>query len=87
MRIYLLKFKQDLLSPFVSIENNELRFSMRIVDSDPNLRRNKFLIDLKKQLNELVKNDGVEVQITGIMVLYNNMLQSLFHRNLILLYL
>ncbi|EAH6628500.1 RND family transporter [Campylobacter jejuni] len=72
------KFKQDLLSPFVSIENNELRFSMRIVDSDPNLRRNKFLIDLKKQLNELVKNDGVEVQITGIMVLYNNMLQSLF---------
>ncbi len=72
------KFKQDLLSPFVSIENNELRFSMRIVDSDPNLRRNEFLIDLKKQLNELVKNDGVEVQITGIMVLYNNMLQSLF---------
>lgn len=51
---------------------------MRIVDSDPNLRRNEFLIDLKKQLNELVKNDGVEVQITGIMVLYNNMLQSLF---------
>ncbi|WP_158209009.1 MMPL family transporter, partial [Campylobacter jejuni] len=49
-----------------------------IVDSDPNLRRNEFLIDLKKQLNELVKNDGVEVQITGIMVLYNNMLQSLF---------
>ncbi len=72
------KFKQDLLSPFVSIENNELRFTLRIIDSDPNLRRNEFLIKLKKELNGLLKNDGVEVQITGIMVLYNNMLQSLF---------
>lgn len=71
-------FKQDLLSPFVSIENNELRFTLRIIDSDPNLRRNEFLIKLKKELNGLLKNDGVEVQITGIMVLYNNMLQSLF---------
>ncbi|MFQ6342691.1 efflux RND transporter permease subunit [Campylobacter sp. VTCC 70190] len=73
-----IQFKQDLLSPFVSIENNELRFSMRMVDSDVNLRRHEFLIELKKELNELVKNEGVEVQITGIMVLYNNMLQSLF---------
>ncbi len=47
------KFKQDLLSPFVSIENNELRFSMRIVDSDPNLRRNEFLIDLKNSSTSL----------------------------------
>ncbi|MBM0637605.1 MMPL family transporter [Campylobacter sp. VicNov18] len=72
------KFKQDLLSPFVNIQNNELRFSMRIIDSDPNLKRNDFLIKLKKGLQELVKNDGVQTQVTGIMVLYNNMLQSLF---------
>ncbi|EAI0652720.1 RND family transporter [Campylobacter coli] len=73
-----LELKQELLSPFVNIEENELRFSMRIIDSDPKLRRNEFLINLKQELETLLKNDGVEIQITGIMVLYNNMLQSLF---------
>ncbi|MGH2305416.1 efflux RND transporter permease subunit [Campylobacter taeniopygiae] len=72
------KFKQDLISPFVNIKNNELRFTMRIVDSDPNLRRNEFLIKLNENLHKLLKNDDVQIQITGIMVLYNNMLQSLF---------
>lgn len=51
---------------------------MRIVDSNPYLKRNEFLIKLKKQLHELLKDDGVIIQVTGIMVLYNNMLQSLF---------
>lgn len=71
-------FKQDLISPFVNIKNNELRFTMRIVDSDPNLRRNEFLTKLNENLHKLLKNDNVQIQITGIMVLYNNMLQSLF---------
>ena len=72
------EFKQDLLSSYVSIENNELRFSVRVVDSDPSLRRNEFLLELRKELKELLKNDEVEFEITGIMVLYNNMLQALF---------
>ncbi|MCH3853513.1 MMPL family transporter, partial [Campylobacter jejuni] len=41
-------------------------------------RRNEFLTNLKQELETLLKNDGVEIQITGIMLLYNNMLQSLF---------
>ncbi|MDX2323697.1 MMPL family transporter [Campylobacter hepaticus] len=72
------QFKQDLLSPFVNIKHNQLRFNMRIVDSNPYLKRNEFLIKLKKQLHELLKDDEVIIQVTGIMVLYNNMLQSLF---------
>ncbi|EPT1527094.1 efflux RND transporter permease subunit [Campylobacter upsaliensis] len=71
-------FKQDLLSPFVNIKQNELKFSIRVIDSNPNLKRDTFLKNLENELNELLKNEGVEVQITGIMLLYNNMLQSLF---------
>ncbi|WP_171051485.1 efflux RND transporter permease subunit [Campylobacter helveticus] len=71
-------FKQDLLSPFVNITQNELKFSIRVIDSNPNLKRDTFLKNLKTELNELLKDEGVEVQITGIMLLYNNMLQSLF---------
>ncbi|KAA6224933.1 MULTISPECIES: efflux RND transporter permease subunit [unclassified Campylobacter] len=72
------EFKQELLSSYVSIENNELRFVMRIVDSDTKLRRNEFLLSLNDELKELLKDDGVKFQLTGIMLLYNNMLQSLF---------
>ena len=72
-----LEYKKILLSPYVSVENDELRFSLRIVDSDPNLRRNLFLKELREGLAELTKNDNVSIEVAGIMVLYNNMLQNL----------
>lgn len=72
-----LEYKKILLSPYVSVENDELRFSLRIVDSDPKLRRNEFLKELKAGLLELTKNDNVNIEVVGMMVLYNNMLQNL----------
>ena len=72
-----LEYKTILLSPYVSVENDELRFSLRIVDSDPNLRRNLFLKELREGLAELTKNDNVSIEVAGMMVLYNNMLQNL----------
>ncbi len=70
-------YREMVLSPFVNIEANEAHFSVRTIDSDPNLRRAQFLADLKRDLSFLLANDNVTVQISGIMVLYNNMLQSL----------
>ena len=72
-----LEYKKILLSPYVSVENDELRFSLRIVDSDPKLRRNLFLKELREGLTELTKNDNVSIEVVGMMVLYNNMLQNL----------
>ncbi|WP_297894420.1 MMPL family transporter [uncultured Campylobacter sp.] len=70
-------YREMVLSPFVNIEANEAHFSVRTIDSDPNLRRAQFLADLKRDLDSLLAKDNVTVQISGIMVLYNNMLQSL----------
>ena len=70
-------YRELVLSPFVNIEANEAHFSVRTIDSDPDLRRAQFLADLKRDLSSLLANDNVTVQISGIMVLYNNMLQSL----------
>ncbi|WP_169783757.1 efflux RND transporter permease subunit [Campylobacter curvus] len=70
-------YKNILLSPYVSVENNQLRFSMRIIDSDKNLRRNEFLKELKAGVEQISKNDDVKVETVGMMVLYNNMLQNL----------
>ncbi|WP_103616050.1 efflux RND transporter permease subunit [Campylobacter concisus] len=72
-----LEYKTILLSPYVSVENDELRFSLRIIDSDSELRRNEFLKELKTGLAKLTKNDNVSIEVAGMMVLYNNMLQNL----------
>lgn len=71
-------YKEQILSPYINIDDNEARFSVRIVDSSPTLRRDEFLKHINQGLNELLKNDSVEIKISGMMVLYNNMLQSLF---------
>ena len=71
------EYKTILLSPYVSVENDELRFSLRIIDSDSELRRNEFLKELKAGLAKLTENDNVSIEVAGMMVLYNNMLQNL----------
>lgn len=70
-------YRELVLSPFVNIEANEAHFSVRTIDSDPRLRRAKFLKDLQSGLNSLLAGEQASAQISGIMVLYNNMLQSL----------
>ena len=72
-----LEYKNILLSPYVSVENDELRFSLRIIDSDSELRRNEFLKELRAGLTKLTENDNVSIEVAGMMVLYNNMLQNL----------
>jgi len=70
-------YREMVLSPFVNIKANEAHFSVRTIDSDPRLRRAKFLKDLQSGLNSLLEGEQASAQISGIMVLYNNMLQSL----------
>ncbi|AQW87789.1 RND superfamily exporter [Campylobacter pinnipediorum subsp. caledonicus] len=72
-----LEYKNILLTPYVNVKDNELRFSLRIIDSDKDLRRDEFLKNLKSSLDELTKDDNVEVSIAGLMVLYNNVLLNL----------
>lgn len=73
------ELKNSVITPYLNADKGEVRFSMRIKDSDKTLQRAVFLKDLDKNLKELLKNDGVEYEISGIMLLYNNMLQSLLH--------
>ena len=72
------RFKSMVLSPYVSLDHNEVRFSIRIRDSEKTLKRNQLLEKIHK---DLVGKFGLrenQVHLAGMMVLYNNMLQSLF---------
>jgi predicted RND superfamily exporter protein len=71
-------YKNLILKPYLSIEDNEARFSVRVKDSLESLKRDVFL---KQVQDDLINKLGLEkdkVSLAGTMVLYNNMLQSLF---------
>ena len=70
--------KKSIVTPYVSIENNEARISLRIIDSNPNLNRKELLIKIQNNLEEKLKLNKDEFKITGILVIFNNLLQSLF---------
>ena len=53
-----------------------IKFNARIIDSS-NIERNKLINEIKNDLNKNIKN--IEwIKVNGLLVLYNNMLQSLF---------
>ncbi len=70
--------KKSIVTPYVSIENNEARISLRIIDSNPNLNRKELLIKIQKDLEEKLNLKKDEFKITGVLVIFNNLLQSLF---------
>jgi predicted RND superfamily exporter protein len=72
------EMKTLVLDPYVSVEHNQLRFAVRVKDSEKSLRRDALLKQIKSELiNKLgLKED--HIHLTGLLVLYNNMLQSLF---------
>jgi len=70
--------KTEIVDPYISIKDNEARINLRIIDSQENLRRddliNKINFDLKNKIG--LKED--EYKIGGVLILFNNLLQSLF---------
>ncbi|MEJ2038079.1 MAG: MMPL family transporter [Desulfosarcinaceae bacterium] len=71
-------YKKLILLPFVSFDKNEARFSVRIKDSLKSLKRDALLKKIKKDLVEKIGLKPDKVRLAGTMVLYNNMLQSLY---------
>tara|TARA_B100000959_G_scaffold248459_1_gene275364 strand:- start:1811 stop:4282 length:2472 start_codon:yes stop_codon:yes gene_type:complete len=75
--------KEALLSPYVSIEHDEARLSARIRDSLTDLRRNDLLQEIRLGLVEQVGLAPGSFQLSGLAVLYNNMLQSLYRSQIL----
>lgn len=69
--------KKQIIYPYYNEKSKEFRIAIRMIDSDKTLKRAKFLKDLNDNLRELTKNDNINIQVSGVMVLYNNMLSSL----------
>jgi len=77
--------RQSLIAPYLSADGNQLRFSIRLYESDKNLRRQELLDKIYYDLTGEYDLDPEQVTISGMAVLYNNLLQSLFRSQILTL--
>ena len=77
--------KQTVLNPFISIDDNQIRFNVRVIESAENLNRNELLQRIEAGIESDFGFADEDVQLTGILVMYNNVLQSLFQSQILTL--
>ncbi len=77
--------KDTVLTPFVSVAENQIRFNVRVIESDPDLNRNRLISEVRQGLQDNFGLAPEQINITGILVLYNNVLQSLYESQILTL--
>ncbi|MEX2468853.1 MAG: MMPL family transporter, partial [Pseudohongiellaceae bacterium] len=77
--------KETIVNPFVSIEHDQLRFNVRVIESAENLNRAELLARIERGVEEEFGFADEDVRLTGILVMYNNVLQSLFQSQILTL--
>ena len=77
--------KKEVIDPYISIEDNEARISLRIKDSEKNLRRNDLIKKIEYDLENQIGLKSNEYKLAGVLILFNNLLQSLFKSQILTL--
>ena len=79
------EIKKEIVSPYISVDKDEARVSVRIKDSLENLRRNDLIQKINTELNTKLGLKENEYKLTGVLILFNNLLQSLFKSQILTL--
>ena len=77
--------KKEIIDPYISIENNEARISLRVLDSKKDLRRNELIKKINYDLENQLGLKREEFKLAGVLILFNNLLQSLFKSQILTL--
>ena len=77
--------KTEIIDPYLSIKDNEARISLRIIDSQENLRRNDLINKINFDLKNKIGLKESEFKLAGVLILFNNLLQSLFKSQILTL--
>jgi len=77
--------KTEIIDPYLSIKDNEARISLRIIDSQENLRRNDLINKINFDLKNKIGLEESEYKLAGVLILFNNLLQSLFKSQILTL--
>ncbi len=77
--------KKEIVDPYISIKDNEARINLRIKDSQENLRRNDLINKINFDLENKLGLKKEEFKLAGVLILFNNLLQSLFKSQILTL--
>ena len=77
--------KSEIIDPYISIEDNEARINLRIIDSQEDLKRNDLIKKINFDLKNKIKLSEDDFKLAGVLILFNNMLQSLFKSQILTL--
>ena len=77
--------KTEIIDPYISVEDNEARINLRIKDSKENLRRNELIKKINNDLENKLGFKKEEFKLAGVLILFNNLLQSLFKSQILTL--
>tara|TARA_E500000178_G_scaffold247312_1_gene243943 strand:+ start:39 stop:2519 length:2481 start_codon:yes stop_codon:yes gene_type:complete len=77
--------KKEIVLPYISVEKDEARISVRIKDSLKDLRRNDLINKINFDLNTKLNLEKNEYKLAGVLILFNNLLQSLFKSQILTL--
>jgi predicted RND superfamily exporter protein len=75
--------KNALITPYLSANGNQIRFSIRIYESDKSLKRQALIDKINHHLSNELGLEVEQVNVSGMAVLYNNLLQSLFQSQIL----
>jgi len=79
------EIRKEIISPYISVQDNEARISVRIKDSTKDLRRNDLINKIKSELITEIGLAKDEYKLAGVVILFNNLLQSLFKSQILTL--
>ncbi len=77
--------KKEIVDPYISIIDSEARINLRIKDSEEGLRRNELIEQINYDLTNKIGLDKEEYRLAGVLILFNNLLQSLFKSQILTL--
>ncbi|MCB1701163.1 MAG: MMPL family transporter [Pseudomonadales bacterium] len=72
-----------MVDPYFSRDREQARVTVRVKETSKDLRRDEFLRELRSDLTEKLGIAPERIQFTGMLVLYNNVLQSLFRSQIL----
>ena len=72
------EIETQLLSSYITNGDNQVRLSARVIESYEGLNRKDLIYSVKKDLENKFDIPQSRFKLTGISVIYNNLLQSLF---------
>ena len=77
--------RKEIVDPYISIQDSEARINLRIKDSNEGLRRNELINQINYDLSNKLGLKEEEYKLAGVLILFNNLLQSLFKSQILTL--